>query len=90
MIWLGGRREAAATCRPITVQDTKGVGSSGVKYQAIIWVYYQSARGEINFDGKAVAAQDFRHIAGETVSEFVSILENTFRKAYSHEGQREQ
>ena len=43
---------------------------------------------ELNLDGKAVAAQDFRHMsqrAGETVSEFVSRLKKTFCKAYVHE-----
>lgn len=47
------------------------------------------ALGEkLNFDGKAVAAQDFRHMSqrvGETVSEFVSRLEKMFRRAYGHE-----
>ena len=47
------------------------------------------ALGEkLNFDGKTVAAQDFRHMsqqARETVSKFIDRLEKTFRKAYGHE-----
>ena len=40
---------------------------------------------KLNLEGKAVAAQDFRHLAqraGETVVEFISRLERSFRKAY--------
>ena len=43
---------------------------------------------KLNLEGKAVATQDFCHMsqrAGETLSEFISFLERSFREAYGHE-----
>ena len=48
----------------------------------------KALRDRLDLDGKAVAAQDFRHMSqrvGELVADFVSRLEKTFRRAYGHE-----
>ena len=48
----------------------------------------KALRDRLDLDGKAVAAQDFRHMSqgvGELVADFVSCLEKTFRRAYGHE-----
>ena len=48
----------------------------------------KALRDRLDLDGKAVVAQDFRHMlqrGGEIVADFVSCLEKTFLRAYGHE-----
>ena len=48
----------------------------------------KALRDRLDLEGKAVAAQDFRHMsqgAGKLVADFDSRLEKTFRRAYGHE-----
>ena len=48
----------------------------------------KALRDRLDLEGKAVAAQDFRHMsqgAGKLVADFDSRLEKTFHRAYGHE-----